>query len=407
MSERRPTPSRAKRLLSVQTIRDGGGAETALIRMIRQLRSEGWECHVALPSPPRLAAEYAEAGAILHIVPMERITLSGNRLRWMVRFVLGWPVSVLRLALLARRVRADVVHSNSLHYLHGWAAALLVRRPHVWHAREVVAQSDAALRLERALARRYATTVVAISRAVGDQLDPANVVLAFDLPDPEEFAPARAGKWRPRVGVADDAPLVGAACRIDTWKGIDVLLDAVPLIRRAEPGLEVVVAGDPVGGKEGYAAELASRAKRLGVRWLGARHDMAEMLADLDVFVQVSTLPEPFGLGLVEALSSGCPVVATDAGGPVEILRRVVPEGGAEVTDRGGRLVPFSDPGATAAAVVDLLPAATSATRRRDRPRLIPDLAGGATFGEVFDALVGHPPCPLWRRHRRRRGPAR
>ncbi|MCU4185695.1 glycosyltransferase family 4 protein [Acidiferrimicrobium sp. IK] len=387
-----------KRLLSIQTIRDGGGAETALIRMIRQLRADGWECHVALQSRPRLEAEYLAAGAVLHIVAMERITLSGNRLAWLARFVVGWPVSVLRLALLARRVRADVVHSNSLHYLHGWAAAALIRRPHVWHAREIVAQSGAALRVERALARRYATVVVAISAAVAAQLDPANVVTIFDRPDPEEFTPARAGRFRASLGVADDAPVVGAACRIDTWKGIDVLLDAVPLLREARPDIEVVVAGDPVGGKDGYAAGLARRAEALGVRWLGARRDIPDMLADLDVFAQVSTLPEPFGLGLVEALSSGCPVVATAGGGPVEILARVVPEGGDEPSDRAGRLVPFSDPQATAAALLELLAPVTSSARRRQRPRLVPDLGETMSFCELFDGLVGAPAVPLWRR---------
>ena len=337
------TATRTRRILSVQTIRDGGGAETALIRMIRELRAEGWECHVAVPSEPRLAREYVAAGAILHTVAMERITLSGPRLRWALRFAASWPVSVVRLALLARRLDVEVVHSNSLHYLQGWAAAALARRPHLWHAREIVVQSRAALRLERALTRRWADAVVATSQAIAAQLDPANVVVVYDVPDPAEFGPSRTGVARADIGVADDALLVGAACRIDTWKGVDVLLDAVPAITAALPGVEVVVAGDPVGGKEAYAAALARRAAGLGVHWLGARRDMPELMADLDVYVQVSTLPEPFGLGLVEALASGCPVVATDAGGPVEILAHVVADGAGPGPATGaGRLVPVA-----------------------------------------------------------------
>lgn len=383
--------TRTKRILSVQSIRDGGGAETALIRMIRELRADGWECHVALPSAPRLAEEYVAAGAVLHMVPMERLTLSGNRLSWILRFTLGWPVSVIRLTLLGRRLGVDVVHSNSLHYLYGWAVALLLRRPHVWHAREIVAQSGAALRLERILARHYATVVVAMSQAIADQLDPGNVQLIFDRPDPEEFSPSRAGRFRAGAGIADDVPLVGAACRIDTWKGVDVLLDAVADLRRARPDAEVLVAGGPVGGKEAYAEGLAARAAALGVHWLGARHDVQDILPDLDVFVQVSTLPEPFGLGIVEALSSGCPVVATDGGGPVEILARVVPEGADAPAPGAGRLVPFGDPGATALAIVELLPEQTSSSLRLARPRLVPTLPGGATLSALFDGLVAPP----------------
>ena len=59
--------------------------------------------------------------------------------------------------------------------------------PHVWHAREVVIQSRAALALERFLCRRFAERVIAVSNVVADQLDPANVVVLDDPFDPDEF----------------------------------------------------------------------------------------------------------------------------------------------------------------------------------------------------------------------------
>ncbi|HLH46945.1 MAG TPA: glycosyltransferase family 4 protein, partial [Acidimicrobiales bacterium] len=334
-------PTRTRRLLSIQPVADGGGSETALIRMVRELTADGWECHVALPGPARLAAAYAAAGAVLHVVPMQRVTAQGSAPRWAARYLLRWPVTVLRLAALARRCGVDVVHSNSLHSWYGWAAARLTGRPHVWHARELVVQSPAALAVERLLARRFATTVLATSHAVAAQLDPANVVVAYDTPDPERFGPERAGHFRAGAGIPDDVPLVGSVSRIDTWKGVDRLLDAAPVLRRARPDLEIVVAGADVGGKEAYADELRRRAAELGfVRWLGARSDVPELMADLDVLVQVSTAPEPFGLVHVEALASGTPVVAGDEGGPVEIL--------AGATPGSGILVPAGDPAALA-----------------------------------------------------------
>lgn len=360
-------------------VRDGGGSETALIRMIRQLTADGWECHVAISGPARLAAEYGAAGAVLHIVPLERLTTSGTAGRWL-RYLLRWPVSVARLAVLARRLRVDVIHSNALHSLYGWAVAALVRRPHVWHAREIVVQSSAALRLERALARRFATVAVAISQAVAAQLDPGNVVEVTDEPDPDDFSPVRAGRFRASLGIGDAVPLVGAATRIDTWKGVDVLLDAMPLLRSLVPDVEVVIAGGPVVGKEAYFAQLASRAAALGVRWLGARDDVPDLLADLDVYVQPSTSPEPFGLGIVEALTSGCPVVATAAGGPLEILGAAPPS--------AGRLVPMGDAPALASAIGSLLSSAgpSTAASRRSRPRL--RSSGPGDFPSLFAAVA-------------------
>jgi glycosyltransferase involved in cell wall biosynthesis len=368
--------------------------------MVRSLAQHGWECHIVLPAPSPLAAELAAAGASLHVVPMRRITTSGGAGRW-VAYGLGWPVAIVRLMRLARRQGATVIHSNSLHSWYGWAAAALLRRPHVWHAREIVVQSTRALQLERWLAHHFATEVIAISSAVAAQLDPGNVVVALDQPDPEVFHPGRAGRFRARVGIADDVPLIGSVGRIDTWKGVDVLLDAVPSLRAARPDLEVVIAGSAVPGKEAYADHLASRAGRIPrVHWVGARTDVPELLADLDVFVLPSVQPEPFGLSLVEALASGVPAVATAHGGPLEILDGLGPD--------TGRLVPPGNPDALASAAIDLLPGGQSSTgARRSRPVLRE--AEPPPFPRLFDEALNRfrTASGRWRRGRERPGQPR
>jgi glycosyltransferase involved in cell wall biosynthesis len=378
-------------------VADGGGSERALIAMIRSLTSSGWECHVALPDLPALASEYRDAGAILHIVPMNRLSTSGSQARWL-RYCLGWPRSVVALSLLARRVGADVVHSNSLHCWYGWAAALVTGRPHVWHAREIVFQSSAALRLERFMTKKFAQRVIAISGAVAAQLDEGNVVVLTDEADPSTFNPGRAGRFRYEAGIADEVPLIGSVARLDTWKGFDTLLDAFPMIKERRPDAELVIAGPVVPGKELYAATLESRARSMsGVHWLGPRSDVAEIMADCDVFVQVSSQPEPFGLVIVEALACGTPVVAGDAGGPAEIIAAARDSRGA--CWASGVLVPPRDPASLAAATVGLLPAGPSSTdRRRSRTALADARAGG--FEELFSSVLQPGRVRLRRRRR-------
>jgi glycosyltransferase involved in cell wall biosynthesis len=325
-----------------------------------------------------MAEEFAAAGATLHIVPTRRLTTSGHPWRWLA-YLVGWPVAVYRLTALARRLQVDVIHSNSLHLWYGWAVSALLRRPHIWHAREIVTQSPAALRVERWLTKRFATRVIAISAAVAAQLDPANVTIVLDEPDPEEFSPERAGVFRRRIGIPDEAPVVGSVGRIDTWKGVEILLDAVAYLRAARPDSLVVIAGPPVEGKEWFAADLAARAAHVpGLWWLGPRTDIPELLADLDAFVLPSTEPEPFGLVVVEALASGVPVVATNAGGPVEILQHALPT--------AGRLVPPRDAAALGAAMAAALPAESSTTVRRSRKPL--RTAEPPAFAEIFDAVL-------------------
>jgi glycosyltransferase involved in cell wall biosynthesis len=343
--------------------------------MLRSLPPDEFDCHVALPGPSPLAPEFAAAGAELHIVPMERLSTSHGAAEW-AGYAGGWPVAVGRLVRLVRRLRIDVVHTNSLHSLYGWAAAAITGRPHVWQAREIVVQSGAALRLERFLAQHFAVKVVCMSQAIADQLDPANVEVVYETVDPAEFRPDLAGRFRDRVGIPDDAPLAGAVGRLDTWKGFEVLLDAFELAKQRRADLHLAVAGGPVTGKEQLATDLATRAARIpDVHWLGPRADTPELFADLDLFVLPSTEPEPFGIVVIEALASGAPVVVTAAGGAPEIVARAAPDSGATV--------PPADAGALADAMGRLVPATTGPAERRERAPLQPPADTGR-FAEIF-----------------------
>src|SRR3954469_1195336 len=335
------TATRTITILSVQPVAERGGSDQALLRLVRSLPRDEFDFHIALPGPSPLAAEFEAAGATLHVVPMARLSTSHGPGDW-GGYVTGWPVAVGRLTALARRLHVDVVHSNSLHTWYGWAVARVLGRPHVVHAREIVVQSGAALRVERALCRRFATRVIAVSYAVAAQLDPANVVVLDEYLDPAEFSPARAGEFRNRVAIPDEVPLVGAVARLDPLKGLDVLLDAYAIARAVRPDVQLVIVGSPVLGQDAYAARLRARvADTPGAQLLEARDDVPDVMADLDVLAFPSVEPESYGLVLVEALASGAPAVASDHGGPPEIVARatagaalVVPPGDADALAR-------------------------------------------------------------------------
>jgi glycosyltransferase involved in cell wall biosynthesis len=363
------------RLLSVQPVAERGGSDTGLLRLVRSLPPDEFDCHLVLPGPSPLAGAFTAAGATLHTIPMRRISTSYGATEWSA-YIASWPVAVRRIVRLVRQLDVDVVHTNSLHSWYGWAAAGITRRPHVWHGREIVVQSPTALRLERFLAHHFADRVVCMSQAIADQLDPENVEVVRETVDPSEFRPELAGRFRPGAAIPDDTPLVGAIGRLDTWKGFDVLLDAFDVAKARRPELHLVVAGAEVTGKEQLAVGLAARAERMpDVHWLGPRADVAELFADIDVFVLPSTEPEPYGIVVVEALASGTPVVVTDAGGAREIVDHAAPGSGTRV--------PPGDSRALADALVDATPRMTSEKERSARRSLQPDSAMGR-FAEIF-----------------------
>ena len=367
----------------MQPVAERGGSDQALLRLVRSLPRGEFDFHIAVPGPSPIAAEFAAAGATLHEVPMRRLSTSHGSREW-AAYVARWPLAVARLTRLARRLGADVVHSNSLHSWYGWAVAQFVRRPHVVHAREIVVQSALALRVERFLCRRFADRVIAVSYAVGAQLDPANVVVLDEYLGPDEFSPAHTGAFRARAGLPDDVPVVGAVARLDPLKGLDVLLDAFPIVLAAPPAGLPRPGGEPGAGPGPLRArDLRDRVNATpGAQLLDARDDIPAVMADFDVLAFPSVEPEAYGLVLVEALASGTPVVATDHGGPPELVRRATPG--------TARTVPPGDATALAAALLELLPAETSPERRRTR---VPALTlPPPRFADTFRAVAGADP---------------
>lgn len=311
-------------------------------------------------------------------MPMMRISGNHSFIDWL-RFALRWPRSVLRLRSLICSQNIDLVHTNSMHSWYGWAAAALARKPHVWHAREIVTQSTVALRVERFLMRRFATRVIAMSHAIAAQLDARNVEVIYERADPARFGPEHAGTFRQHVDISDEAPLALIVGRLDTWKGFEVLLEAWPDVLNERSEAQLAIVGVEVTGKEAFAEQLRTTAATLnGVHFLGSRTSMPAIYADADVVVVPSTDPEPYGLVVVEALASGTPVVATNHGGPPEILNETVPD--------SGTLVPPHDPSALAKAILRFFPPSSSSAFRKARPprSTLPE----PRFAELFTRVL-------------------
>ena len=234
----------------------------------------------------------------------------------------------------ALAARADVVHA---HGLRAGALAVLTPGPVAVTLHNAVDGRLGAL-LERLVARR-ARVVLAASDDLGQR---ARALGARDVRAAPVGAPALVPSGRdPGLG----HPLVLAVGRLHPQKGYDVLLAALPQLA----GTVVAVAGDGP-----LAAQLQAAAP--SVRWLGARDDVADLLAAADVVVLPSAW-EARSLTAQEAMRAGRPLVATAVGGTPGLV------------GDGAVLVPPGDPAALGAAVRALLddPAAAAALGRRAR----------------------------------------
>jgi glycosyltransferase involved in cell wall biosynthesis len=129
-------------------------------------------------------------------------------------------------------------------------------------------------------------------------------------------------KARYRIGPMD--PTVLFMGRLSWQKGPDLLVEAIPGLLRHHRNAKFVFAG------EGHMrADLERRANELGVahavRWLGRLGfaEQADLFRACDV-VCVPSRNEPFGIIVLEAWAAGKPVVASQIGGPGELIWHAV-----------------------------------------------------------------------------------
>jgi glycosyltransferase involved in cell wall biosynthesis len=131
-------------------------------------------------------------------------------------------------------------------------------------------------------------------------------------------------KFRTDIGVQETSILIGLIGRIDPGKGQKEAIQAMPEILRVFPESRLVIVGEVTQGEhKGYLEKLKALTEELGIDkkviWAGFRENIPQVLKDLDIFLMPS-YQESFGKVLIEAMSMKIPVIATNKGGPPEIL---------------------------------------------------------------------------------------
>jgi glycosyltransferase involved in cell wall biosynthesis len=166
---------------------------------------------------------------------------------------------------------------------------------------------------------------------------------------------------------ADGDIRIGLIGRISPWKGQHIFLQAAAVLHRRYPSAKFEIIGAPLFSEWDYEAKLRELCRALHledvVEFVGFVEDAPARIAQLDIVVHASTIGEPFGQVIIEAMAEQKPVVATNGGGVPEIVEDGIT----------GLLVPMGDAPAMAQALAHLLdhPEAAALMGRQGRARVI------------------------------------
>jgi glycosyltransferase involved in cell wall biosynthesis len=346
------------KILHVECGRHLYGGAYQVLHLVRGLAARGHVNLLACPLGCALATAAASV-ADVHAMPM--------------RGDLDLPL-VMRLHRLIRAHRPDVVHLHSRAGadLLGGLAARLARVSCVVTRRVDNPEPRWVVGLKYRLHDRVIAISDGIAQVLRDRgLPTAKLRVVRSAVDSAAYdRPCARAQVAQRIGVPEDALLIGVVAQLIPRKGHALLLAALPSLVARHPDLQVLFFGQgPLAAGLESAIGEAGLAGR--VRLVGFREDLADLLPCLDLLVHPAHM-EGLGVSLLQAACAGVPIVASRVGG----IPEAVHEG------ETGLLVPPGDVVALGAAIAALL---GDPERRR-----VMGAAGKALMASAFsiDAMV-------------------
>lgn len=330
-----------------------GGAERVLLHTMAAVREviPDAELHLIAFTDGPLLRRAEERGVRTHLLSMpdalvgmgDSSMTANGRLRgvWTVvrQGVPALPAAWRWLRVLRRtlaQIAPDLIHSNGIK-THALTRMLGSRAPVIWHVHDFLGRR-ALMASVLKWASKGAVVALAVSQAVARDAQAVLVGLPvevlYNAIDTESFSP------RPVAGqVLDELaglPLaepgtirVGLVATFGRAKGQDVFLEAAARASRNQRALKLrfYIVGGPIyrtPGSQFTEGELKALASRLqlthDVGFIGFQDNPVDIYRALDIVVHASTLPEPFGMTIVEAMACGKPVIVSRAGGAAELF---------------------------------------------------------------------------------------
>jgi glycosyltransferase involved in cell wall biosynthesis len=327
------------KVLLLSTSMGMGGADKQILSAAGEMQARGHEVLiVSLTRLGPMGLEARSAGIPIRSLEMRRGFPDPRGLARLVRIVRTW--------------RPNVLHSHMLHAnLMARVVRLLAPVPALVSTVHSINEGGSLQRASYRWTNRLADHMTIVSEAAADRFITRGVIpkqLLTVVPngvDTDHFRQVPDGSRQSiRQSLGLDREFVWLAVgRFETAKDYPNMLRGFATVRKAQPRAVLLLAG-----RGSLQEETETLARELGlgdgVRFLGVRQDVAELMSAADGYV-MSSAWEGMPIVLLEAAAAGLPIVATRVGGNAEVVR----------DNESGFLVPPRDPGALAAAMLRLI----------------------------------------------------
>ncbi|MBL7204401.1 MAG: glycosyltransferase [Desulfobacteraceae bacterium] len=334
------------RVMHIITDLDTGGAEMMLYKLVSVLDREKFLCRVVSLEPPGVLSQrinnlgiQVDSLGVDSRLPNPLALFKAIQMvrKWRPQVVQTWMYHADLLGTLASRIagrgvlvwnmRCTNMDFSQYSKTTRWvmrACAALSPYPHM-----VLANSHASIEYHKKMGYKFKRSMV--------------IPNGFDL-DQFRPDPLLRAHVRHELSIPHNAPCVGLVARFDPMKDHATFFSAAELIARKRPDTHFILCGEGMIRENPRVRNyLKKSGTSLNVHLLGRREDINRIMAGLDIFVLASSYGESFPNVVGEAMASGVPCVVTDVGDAAIVVADT------------GKVVPFKNPPAMAAATLGLL----------------------------------------------------
>jgi glycosyltransferase involved in cell wall biosynthesis len=311
------------------------GSDKTMLYFLSELDKTKYLPIIVLPFDGPLKIELEKNNIKVVIAPVLKLYRKMFTQKNIFKFIKEYYKGIKILNALNKEYKFDLVYTHTLAALIGILFAKKRNIKHLWHVQEIIAKPKVFNFLfKKILSLDCNHKVVYDSIATMNFWIENNLKLTekseavwngIETKNSKSFTDAELNEVRENYFFATNNEIVIALVgRINSWKGQQLLLQSFETVIEKHKNIKLVYLGSAPPNQPIFETELRNKIKEYNLEsnviLIPFQKEIEKFWNSIDIAVVPSTEPEPFGMVVIEAMLAKKPVIASNHGGPTEIV---------------------------------------------------------------------------------------
>ncbi len=311
------------------------GSDKTMLYFLSKLDKTKYLPVIVLPFEGPLKIELEKNNIKVVIAPVLKLYRKMFTPSNLIKFFREYKEGIRKLDKLNQEYNFRLVYSHTLAALIGIIFAKKRKIKHLWHVQEIIAKPKVFnIAFKKLLSLNCNHKVVYDSIATMNFWIHDNKKLAskseavwngIETNNIQTFTQEEILEVRKDFFLSNkDEIIIALVGRINSWKGQQLLLNSFNILSKANKNIKLVYLGSAPPNQENFEIDLKNKIKEYQLEEkviiIPFQKEISKFWNSIDIAIVPSTEPEPFGMVVIEAMLAKKPVIASNHGGPTEIV---------------------------------------------------------------------------------------